>query len=1307
MVKKTLAYGLLTLLVVGVLALAAAGNWLLRTSAGARWALAAASRWTPVALSAEELSGTLGGELELRGVRVRWAGGAAASDLLALRWQPAALLRGHLGIDRLALGNTVVRWEPAPAGDSPGEPFRLSWPRLEGALTGVSAEIARFAVTRLELGAAADEPFVLREIAAHLAWRNGVATVTELQLAAPFGRVTGTASASLVEPRLAADVRLAIAERVAGVDRLSLVAELAPGEDLCAGPLRVVAGAGENDRVRLRAFARVNPSGLELSELAAERDGAPDRVGGTASLDWSDPVPRAAADLRLTRVNLGPELDWPTAISGTLVASSDFVRYRGRGELTNDLSAWEKLAIKTDFSGDGEEILLSGVKADYLDGEVTGTIRLDWRAGFRCEADLQGRALDPSVIAGAPAGRLNLDLDGWVAVPPDAPWGLQVEGTFGDSTLLGRSFRGPFAGGWHQDDLVIDALALRGPELQLNARGRLRQRLDFSARVERLSTLAPEFSGQASASGWFARHAQGWAGDVEGSGSDLVWQDVTVDRWQLRARRPQAPGEARLFARLTGVARGQLALVSATVAGRGRVADHRLSLAADWGTGTSAAELAGGWRVDRWEGMLTSFRDEDERLGVWTSKGPARLVLGPERVRAADLVLTGSLGGDLRIDADVGLSPLSGDLEGSWRNLALAHVNPFLEGLTLAGQSAGDVQVKILSPRRLDLFAELQVAGSARSDDRTVKLEEGVADIVWTEKGLEARGYLRAFEGGRLDWRLSSDEPGRPALPEKGRIAADWGGLRLSRLQRWLPFAGEVRGEWTGQVSGGWSRGLVLDLTGESTVRDGSVVWREEEGELSFPIARALLDGRWRGQSLSGSLALEFEDYGYIRGSYQLPLPARLPTALQMDGPLRADIDLKARERGLLQAFFPGAVDETHGELLVDLQVQGSLRQPDFQGDFRLAGAGATLPAVGVVLKDLSVAGQFARQRITLSRFSVRSDPGTLTGSGVVELDRWRLASFEGQLSGQDFRLVHLPEVQIMVSPELKLRGRPGFLAVSGEVKVPEFLVYGWQNRTPVSRSSDVVVLGAEPSARRGPPFDLDLDLKLVLGSSVVVKLRGVDARLAGELRLATDPRDNIVGQGEIRVPQGYYSAYGIKLPITRGRLVFPGGPVEQPHLDILAQKTIGEVKAGVRVTGTPQEPVVKLTSDPAMPDTDVLAYLVLGRPLGTGAGQTDALMLAAGALLSQGESAALQDKLQRRLGIDVLEVDAGGGEVEGSMVTIGKYLTPDLYVSFGQSLFTETNVARLRYSLGENWGLESQVGTVSGVDLYYKIEFK
>ena len=58
------------------------------------------------------------------------------------------------------------------------------------------------------------------------------------------------------------------------------------------------------------------------------------------------------------------------------------------------------------------------------------------------------------------------------------------------------------------------------------------------------------------------------------------------------------------------------------------------------------------------------------------------------------------------------------------------------------------------------------------------------------------------------------------------------------------------------------------------------------------------------------------------------------------------------------------------------------------------------------------------------------------------------------------------------------------------------------------------------------------------------------------------------------------------------------------------------------------------------------------------------------------------------------------------SLVTVGKYLTPELYISYGRGLFTGSNLFRLRYDLFRHWQIETETGSESGGDLYYKIEF-
>src|SRR4029450_10747935 len=104
------------------------------------------------------------------------------------------------------------------------------------------------------------------------------------------------------------------------------------------------------------------------------------------------------------------------------------------------------------------------------------------------------------------------------------------------------------------------------------------------------------------------------------------------------------------------------------------------------------------------------------------------------------------------------------------------------------------------------------------------------------------------------------------------------------------------------------------------------------------------------------------------------------------------------------------------------------------------------------------------------------------------------------------------------------------------------------------------------------------------------------EAVLRGDIGVASGP-SGFTGKGSIRTVNGTYFAYGQRLVIDPGRLVFDG-PLDNPGLDIVALRKNLAVEAGVAVTGTVKVPIVQLTSRPQVPDADKLAWLVLGHSL-------------------------------------------------------------------------------------------------------------
>jgi translocation and assembly module TamB len=134
---------------------------------------------------------------------------------------------------------------------------------------------------------------------------------------------------------------------------------------------------------------------------------------------------------------------------------------------------------------------------------------------------------------------------------------------------------------------------------------------------------------------------------------------------------------------------------------------------------------------------------------------------------------------------------------------------------------------------------------------------------------------------------------------------------------------------------------------------------------------------------------------------------------------------------------------------------------------------------------------------------------------------------------------------------------------------------------------------------------------------------------------------------------------------------------------------------------------VVRLYSDPVLPDTEKLAWLVLGHGLENSGQEEFALMqVAAGALLSQAESLSFQSRMAEALHLDV-GVRAGESEDLGAtVVSVGKRLSQRATLSYEQSVNGLSQAVKVLYQLTPPVRLEAQAGPPNSFDAFYSLEF-
>ncbi len=452
--------------------------------------------------------------------------------------------------------------------------------------------------------------------------------------------------------------------------------------------------------------------------------------------------------------------------------------------------------------------------------------------------------------------------------------------------------------------------------------------------------------------------------------------------------------------------------------------------------------------------------------------------------------------------------------------------------------------------------------------------------------------------------------------------------------------------------------------------------------------------------------------FGSAQATATLPITLSIPFRWPPVGPVRGRFLFDVRHRTSAAGTSLGKTTHPGWQFGANLHLAGTWEHPAWSGRADLRNAEVLVPEAGISVTGISAQLQARGGQLIISQFHAASGKWSIGGQGVVDLSGFVPSHYRMKVTGKDFTVLNLPEVTAAVTPDIAIEGDPKSLGMTGNLTAAQFRILGDQIGG-VRPSGDVVFVKTHAETRHGPA--LDISLLVALGDDAKVIMGGLRSDLQGQLQVRVRGGQPLRLDGVLRMVNGSYQIYGKSLKFTRGDIHF-NGPPNLAALDVLALRRITAtglginqetVQVGVKVTGTLQSPQVQLYSVPAMSDTDVLSYLVLGYPASGLQSQNTLLAAAAGQLFSATQATLFRQHLLGNAGLANLGFSSTGtGGLAGTMMTLGHYLTPKLYVSIGQSIFGAGTVAYLRYSLSRSIELQTEGGSVgSGVNLYYRID--
>ncbi len=679
--------------------------------------------------------------------------------------------------------------------------------------------------------------------------------------------------------------------------------------------------------------------------------------------------------------------------------------------------------------------------------------------------------------------------------------------------------------------------------------------------------------------------------------------------------------------------------------------------------------------------------------------------------------LTGEIAG--RIE---GSGPLSTPLDGS-ANAELSTLRVSL-GDNAEVENQGPVRVAYADGRltvsSLDLQSgqstasisgALPIEGEGGSEQLNIKANLGIADLAaWLppDAGVSGDGTLEV--SGTLGGSLRQPEPSVTiAMSGEGihlqALSQPLSGLNLEAdyqdgavvVQRLNANLGETAIEANGKFP--------VDSSGEGTfhasVRDFHLALLNSLPQHVNGTATLQIDGTiprlddWH--SIQATARFDQLDLNLLEYRLDQQQPVELAlrngaieiTSLQLNGPnahLTASGTAGLGEAGPLDLHLSGEMGagilalasediQATGDTTFQLDATGTMAAPDLSGFLELDKGGVLVPASDLTIDDINLRLELAAHEVKIAHLTGTINGGPMSGSGSVQysadgLDAVNLAL---ALRYAFFDIPHGLQTQVQATLVTNLDADKN-IVVGGQVLV---LDGGYREHIDVQgqlfgyleQSRQVRLQEERNPLLQRIRFNVDIQTR----NPISVRNNLMQALLDANLTLHGNPyQPGLTGQLQIEEGSELYLNER-KYLVENGTVTFVNERAIQPDLNILATTHVNSYDITLKISGGKENYSATFTSEPPLPEPDIISVLLTGRTLEQAQGTE--LNIAKEQALSylSGEAASrISSSAERALGLSTFRIEpslVAPDANPGARLTIGEDISDKLRFIYSMNL--------------------------------------
>jgi translocation and assembly module TamB len=409
---------------------------------------------------------------------------------------------------------------------------------------------------------------------------------------------------------------------------------------------------------------------------------------------------------------------------------------------------------------------------------------------------------------------------------------------------------------------------------------------------------------------------------------------------------------------------------------------------------------------------------------------------------------------------------------------------------------------------------------------------------------------------------------------------------------------------------------------------------------------------------------------------------------------------------------------QASGVLALNAKVAGSIRKPLINGSFSTSGAQFVDPETNLRLGDIAVNGSIAGETVTLRSVTASlGKGGKMTVTGTISTNaaanfpaNIRIVLDNARYADGNMVVARLNGNVSVTGPLTRDPLVSGNVDVErAEITVPDTLGGGASGidvkhvNPPPKVAATLERAHADdgtpmPSAR---PSVARLDLTVRAPARIFVRGRGLDVELGGRVKL-TGPVTGIRPLGGFKLIRGRLSIIGQRIVFTEGEVTLVGDL--DPMVNLVATSEGTDITVFVTVTGRASDPKIVFSSQPQLPQDEVLARLIFNRSVNDLSAFQIAQLAAAVAELAGGSNTSLLGNLRKATGLDDLDVvtDSKGQ----TAVRAGRYIQDNIYLGVEAGAEGDTK-GTVNLDVNKHLQAKGALGTTdSSLGLFYEKDY-